>query len=431
MPKRPADHVDDPASVGKRLREARLAAGLSQRDLSFPGCTSAYISRIESGARVPSYQILLKFAQRLGVGADYLATGTQEGVAVRDPLFEAEIALRLGDADAAKGLYEQVRLDSESPAAVARAEIGLAQLAIRNSEISEAVELLEHALSSEHLTPADASIAGSSLGRAYVSQGRFEEALGVFKRFLAEAQERNDQFDVMRFSLLLANTYVDTGNYPPAQEVLGDVLGQARKVVDPMLQAGLYWSQSRLYSSQGQADLAAQYAQMTIATLKASEHTIEAARALLLLAHIENDRGNAETALELVEEGEPVVANAGEAGDEGMFIIERARALDALGQSEEAASLLLGATAKLGDASPTSAARAYAAIASFFRSRGDTARALELYELAAERLNAPDRHLADVLTGMAEIHEDEGRPDKALQLLKAAVQARSGVRSAS
>ena len=68
-------HVDDPASVGRRLRDARLAAGLSQRQLSFPGCSAAYISRLEAGDRVPSLQLLRKIAGKLGADEQYLATG--------------------------------------------------------------------------------------------------------------------------------------------------------------------------------------------------------------------------------------------------------------------------------------------------------------------------------------------------------------------
>src|SRR4029453_6678332 len=68
-------HVDDPAAVGRRLKEARLAAGLSQRQLSFPGCSAAYISRLEAGDRVPSLQLLRKLAATLNAGGPYLAAG--------------------------------------------------------------------------------------------------------------------------------------------------------------------------------------------------------------------------------------------------------------------------------------------------------------------------------------------------------------------
>lgn len=68
-------HVDDPVSVGRRLKDARVAAGLSQRQLSFPGCSAAYISRLEAGDRVPSLQLLRKIAAKLGADEQFLATG--------------------------------------------------------------------------------------------------------------------------------------------------------------------------------------------------------------------------------------------------------------------------------------------------------------------------------------------------------------------
>src|SRR5215207_4589433 len=75
MPRQKSTHVDSPAAVGERLKEARERAGLSQRQLSFSGCSPAYISRIEAGDRIPSLQLLRELGKRLGVSEDYLATG--------------------------------------------------------------------------------------------------------------------------------------------------------------------------------------------------------------------------------------------------------------------------------------------------------------------------------------------------------------------
>jgi len=66
VPRRPSTHVDDPAAVGARIRAARLEAGLKQRELTFDGCTPAYLSRVEAGQRIPSLQILTRLAERLG-----------------------------------------------------------------------------------------------------------------------------------------------------------------------------------------------------------------------------------------------------------------------------------------------------------------------------------------------------------------------------
>ena len=88
-------HVDDPAAVGRRLREARLAAGLSQRQLSFPGCSAAYISRLEAGDRVPSLQLLRKLALKLGADEQHLATGVERIEQIPPELVDAEIERRL------------------------------------------------------------------------------------------------------------------------------------------------------------------------------------------------------------------------------------------------------------------------------------------------------------------------------------------------
>lgn len=70
-------HVDDPVRVGRRLSAAREAARLSQRDVAFPGCSAAYISRIERGERTPSLQVLRELADRCGVSETHLAWGRE------------------------------------------------------------------------------------------------------------------------------------------------------------------------------------------------------------------------------------------------------------------------------------------------------------------------------------------------------------------
>jgi transcriptional regulator with XRE-family HTH domain len=70
-------HYDDAVEVGRRLNSARQTAGLSQRELAFPGCSAAYISRIERGERVPSLQVMRELARRIGVTESELAYGRE------------------------------------------------------------------------------------------------------------------------------------------------------------------------------------------------------------------------------------------------------------------------------------------------------------------------------------------------------------------
>ena len=108
MPRQKSTHVDSPAAVGERLKDARERAGLSQRQLSFSGCSPAYISRIESGDRIPSLQLLRELGRRLDVSEDYLATGAVDRGVRGAELAQAEVALRLDELDAAEELFQQI-----------------------------------------------------------------------------------------------------------------------------------------------------------------------------------------------------------------------------------------------------------------------------------------------------------------------------------
>lgn len=59
-------------ALGERLRAARVEAGLTQHQLVDGLASSAYLSRIESGQRTPSPDLLRQFCERLGVTSEDL-----------------------------------------------------------------------------------------------------------------------------------------------------------------------------------------------------------------------------------------------------------------------------------------------------------------------------------------------------------------------
>ncbi len=424
MPRRPSTHIDDPAAVGARIRAARQDAGLKQRELTFQGCTAAYLSRVEAGQRIPSLQILARLAERLGTSAEFLATGKHPEP---DPLFDAELAARTGEPDLARRLYSDAKA-SGTPVVSARAEAALGRLAFDEGDHEAAAELLEHALTKPELPLPEQLASLDLLGKALALLARFDESRAAFDRGLAAAQDGHDKLAELRFSVLLANLLIDRGSTERAEELLSGIIDDARKTKDPVALANLYWSQARLHSSQERPDLAARYARMAHATLDATEHTVVAARALSLLAHIENDRGNYAEALALADEGAPVLAAAGNRFDEGLLLLEKARALGALGRREEALGIALGAVPRFEHAHPISAARGYAVAAEIFKNFGENARALELYELAVETVPNENRHLGDMYRAIGEIHEAEGRPAEALDYFKRALDIQTHVR---
>lgn len=128
MPRQLNDHIDNPVALGARLREARQRAGLRQADISFKGCSIGYISRIESGARAPSLQVVRRLAAAVGVSEQWLASGGERPEAdAEEKLRDASIALRLDRTDDAEAAFTEVERATSDPALTARAEAGRAR----------------------------------------------------------------------------------------------------------------------------------------------------------------------------------------------------------------------------------------------------------------------------------------------------------------
>ncbi len=422
MPKRNWTYVEDPVALGARLREARRKAGMSQRELAFPGCTAVYICRIESGQRTPSLQVLRELAKRLVVSEEYLLTGEATAPDGTDTLLEAEVALRLDQIELAEHLFTQ-RLEGATDDEVrGRALGGLAQIAFRADDLETAIEQLEQARQLLGERVADHPHIDDTLGRAYAMRSEYESSIAVFEQARDRARERGDEQEEARFSVLLANALIDSRNLPRAEEVLGGAIARAREATNPTLRAQLYWSQSRLNTARGNHDSAARYARKALAAIEATEHAQYAARAHHLLAYIEIERGNAEDALELLRQGLPLLDQGGSRFERALFRLEEARALVKLGRPEEARELAAEVAAVLEETSTGDAVRSYGVLAEVFVELGDRERALDLYELAVERADKwSSPFIREVYARMAQILEDEGRTDEAYSVLKKAL----------
>ena len=422
-------HVDSAAAVGARLKEARLAVGLSQRQLAFPGCSAAYISRLEAGERVPSLQLLRKLAVKLATDADLLATGVAGVRAEPTDLVEADIALRLDDLELAAELFERVLRTTDDERHRAEALGGVARLALRRGEPHRAVEALEEAFASP--TAATPALA-ETLGRAYAMTGELESAVAVLKRGVELAGAADDTVALMRLRILLANAYIDGAAYGSAEEVLGSALAAMGDFADPNQRARVLWSQSRLHSLKGNHETASRYARRTLALLELGEDTYALARAHQLLAFIENGRGRSEEALDLVARGLELLGGDVSPVEVAKFRLEEARALAQLGRAEDAAAAALEAKALFADAEPDDAARAFVVLGDVFRELGDRARAREIWELARELLERePNPYVPDVYERLAALLEEDGRTNEALQLMKSALTSRTGARVGS
>lgn len=419
MPRSIATHVDNPKKVGQRLQAARKKIDLSQRGLADGFCTSAYISRVEAGERIPSLQLLAALAPRLNVTTEYLATGVEVG-GIAAELLDAELALRLGDIDEATRLFEQ-QLDTRGSARSA-ALAGLGQIAFRNGEMLRAVELLEQCVEIESILAAP-SIA-ETLGRAYAATGAFDAAIALLSRGFQEAVAAGAPIEVLRFGVLLANALTDSGQFRDAQATLATVIGQLERTHDPTAAARVYWTQSRLHVLRGDPHLGARYARRAIEILERTEDDSYTAMAYHLLAYAEVEAGSPEAALEHLARGRELFGTRFADYDEAKFSVEEARALLALGRIKTAAKAASRALTVIDSLEPGDRGRAYVVLGDVFAESGDHDRAQELWELALSYLlDTGKPYVMDAATRLSELLEERGQAEEALRVLKKALKA--------
>ena len=117
---------------------------MTLRELAFPGCSAAYLSQIERGARTPSLQVIVQLAARLGVAAQFLSHG---GTQPAPGDGTALAATRDGRSNGQEfDGYRLVLRAATTPAMRSWALIGLAQYALARGKTGCAIAALRESL---------------------------------------------------------------------------------------------------------------------------------------------------------------------------------------------------------------------------------------------------------------------------------------------
>jgi tetratricopeptide (TPR) repeat protein len=424
--------VSDASSVetiGARLKRLRLQKGLSQRDLSSPGVSYAYISRIEAGARTPSVKALRKLSQKLGVSVEYLETGRD----IRDVddrelrLADAELELRVAqNTEEAEKKVKAVldeALTAGDVASATRAQLVLGLVAARRGNHLDAVERLEAVLDSGGVTVESRPDVYATLGQSYASLGAPDRAVRLFRRCLDELGDRpEDASTRIWFATLLSYALTDSGDYDGARDVIRGALEGAGVDADPYTRMRLYWSRARLAGVEGRSAEALESIREAIALLKATDDSLHLARAYLMSAGIEANEGNADVAERHLDEAEKLFGQSSEPVDRAMSLIGRSR-VAAL--RLDAGAAVASARAAMDLLGSTHAGEQGAAVWAFARGlalQGDLANSVDAYQRAIDLLSVHgQRHEAGrAAIELAELLRNEGRDDEAEPILRRA-----------
>src|SRR3989440_1339164 len=136
--------------LGERLRQLRVAAGLTQTDLAGERFSKEYVSQIERGKTRPTRDTIEWLAQRLGADPSYLERGVSadERGRVEALLARAEALAQAHHYDEAADEYENCKTAVLATGAVeleARHLSGEAWARMERGELREAIDLLTRA----------------------------------------------------------------------------------------------------------------------------------------------------------------------------------------------------------------------------------------------------------------------------------------------
>lgn len=416
--------------VGARLKRLRVERGFSQRDLSSPGVSYAYISRIEAGARTPSVKALRKLSQKLGVSVEYLETGKEiREVDDRElRLSDAELALRL-DGDTREAEQKLVAILEESRSAgdrasATRAAIGLGFAAAYRGNHLDAVERLETALAEEPPAPQTRPDVYATLGQAYASLGAPERAARLFERCLEQInKEAPDDVSVrVRFATLLSYALGDAGEYDHARTVVKEALREAGALREPHSRIRLLWSVSRIEALEGRSSEALQHIRKAMALLEATDDTVQLARGYLLAAGIESAEGRAAETREYLQAAQELLGPSAEPRDVGMLRIGQSRLAALDGDGELAVEAARDANVILGDMHAGEQGAACWALARGLALVGDTESAETTYRRAVDLLMVHGRRYDAGLASLdwAALLQEQGRAEEAEPVLRRA-----------
>jgi len=428
IPSVPADSPRE--GVGARLKRLRLERGFSQRDLSSPGVSYAYISRIEAGARTPSVKALRKLSQKLGVSVEYLETGRDiREVDDRElRLTDAELELRLeGDTREAEQKLEKLLDESRAAGdrtSATRAAIGLGFAAAYRGNHLDAVERLETALAEEPPSAQMRPDVYSTLGQSYAALGAADRAARLFERCLDEVSETApaDLTIRVRYATLLSYALSDAGEYDRARSVVMDALNESGSLGDPHSRIRLLWAVSRVAAIEGRSAEALQHIRKAMALLEATDDTLQLVRGYLLAAGIESSEKRADETRDLLGAAERLLAPHAESRDIGMLRIGQSRLASLEGDGERAVDAARDALAIFGDSHGGEQGAACWALAAGLVLQGDLKTADTTYRRAIDLLTVHGRrhNAGQASVEWASHLQEQGRGDEAEPILRRA-----------
>ena len=332
--------------LGERLRQLRVAAGLTQSDLAGDRFSKEYVSQIERGKTRPTAGTIEWLADRLGVDAGFLASGVanDERTRIEGALTRAEALYEAQEDEEAAEAFESLPGAARAtgvPELQVRALVGSGLAKMRIGDHRGALVLLNEARAiseAEAFSDVERADVLLRLGGCRVQLNSIQTALGLLNEALGLAERSGLPCDALKANILSwrARCWLIQRDYQAAKEDVERALELAHGVDDLRTVGAAYFQASLVADREGRWVLARNYAERAREAYAQLADRVHVGQLTNNLGGLNFLLGTTEDAFELLKEAFSIALEAGQDADAGRAVSSLAQVHLRTGDVEQA-----------------------------------------------------------------------------------------------
>lgn len=429
--------AEAPTTLGQRLRQARVALGLTQSELADSRFSKQYVSQLERDRLRPTDETLTWLAERLEIDASYLATGVdgRQRERLESALARAEAAVESHDYAEAIGLLAEVK-GSLAPDAAADLELRMllaeswARMYI--GEMREALPLLGRArelVEDTVFSDVDRAEVLFRLGCCRYRLTSVSTALALFTEALELAERSGIPCDRLRSRIFgwRSRCYRRQRDWEAAREDVERALELAEALDDPRATADAYFLGALVAERRGQWVAARAYAERAKALYEQIEDRANTGKLLTTLGGLTFLLGRPDESIPFFKQAFAVALEVGSDADAAQAVSSLAQVHLRTGQVKLAEEQARHALELLADRVDfiDEVGNAQLVLGRSLLEQGRLEEAAEKFraaEASFDQLSSAS-HKAAAWTAQAELAVERGDKENAITLYQRAVQA--------
>ncbi|MFT4286695.1 tetratricopeptide repeat protein [Nocardioides sp.] len=425
----------DAALLGKRIKAARVAAGMTQSELAGDDASTAYISRIEDGQRRPSPRLLIVLAERMSTTVETLVRSDLD-LPIEDnlrlALDHAELSLLSGNPadalDGAEAVLGDARTERHRGFRRA-AEYVKAGALEALGDLNAAIVLLED-LTADPEKSARWLKALTALCRCYKEQGDFHRAIAASQSAQPYIEELGlvGTTESIQLTVSIAGAYINLGDLDEALRICQRAIDAAEEVNSPIGLGSAYWNASIAESRRGANDSALLLAHKALALFEIGDdfRNLGRLRTQIAILQLRVSPPDADGAMDNLHQATRELSwSAASPLDRAEHSLALARAHFVAGDGAAAEAEVDQALATIAGQSPSLLATAEALRGQIAISNGDPNLARSCFQSAVQALTGigADRDASRLWSELASLLDELGEKDLALDAYRRAVAA--------